>query len=270
MNPSGLDKRLMSDLTWEEFAERVQENYIFILPAGSMEQHGPHLPLSMDTVAAYEISMELALRYPVVVMPPLYYGYRSQATVGGGDLFPGTTSIGAEALMFTIRDILLDLLRHGVRRIVVTSGHLENNYFLIEGVELARRSQSLRDAKILLASWDQFVKPTTLDSVFHGNFPGWNYEHAAINETSIMMVLRPNAVDLNKIPNELTARIINYTVFPTPDDVATQNGALSPAKGASLEAGQQILADVWAGFEEAFEIEFGVQSGEDVLVKTEQ
>lgn len=269
MNQSSLDKRLMSDLTWEEFAERVQDNYIFILPAGSMEQHGPHLPLSMDTIAAFEISMELAKIYPVVVMPPLTYGYRSQATVGGGDLFPGTTSIGAEALMFTIRDILLELLRHGVRRIVITSGHLENNYFLIEGVELARRNLPLKDAKILLASWDQFVKPTTLDKVFHGNFPGWNYEHAAINETSIMMILRPNAIDLNKTPNELPPRFINYTVFPTPGDVATQNGALSPAKDASPEAGQQILEDVWAGFEEAFEVEFGIHKREEVFALPE-
>jgi creatinine amidohydrolase len=259
MNQCNLDKTLMSDLTWVEFAQRVRDNYIFILPAGSLEQHGPHLPLSMDTIAAYEISMELALHYPVVVMPPLYYGYRSQATVGGGDLFPGTTSIGAEALIFTIRDILLELLRHGVRRIVVTNGHLENSYFLTEGVELARRSHPLNDAKILLTSWDQFVRPATLEAIFRGNFPGWNYEHAAINETSIMMVLRPNAVDLLKIPNEPPPRIINYSVFPTPGNVVTQNGSLSPALGASFEIGQQILADVWEGFKEAFENEFGIQ-----------
>jgi creatinine amidohydrolase len=249
----------MSDLTWEEFAQRIRDNYIFMLPAGSIEQHGPHMPLSMDTISAYEICMELAQRYPIVVMPPLFYGYRSQATVGGGELFPGTTSIGAEALMFTIRDILLELLRHGAQRIVITSGHLENVYFLLEGIELAKRSGSLNKCKILLTAWDQFVKTPTLEKIFQGNFPGWNYEHAAINETSIMLVLRPNAVNMEKIPNEPPPRIIAYSVFPTPGDIATSNGALSPAKGASAEIGSLILADVWAGFEEAFEVEFGVK-----------
>ena len=103
MNPAGLDKRLMAHLTWEEFAQRVNDNYIFILTIGAVEQHGPHLPIGFDYMMGHEVALELANRYPLIVMPPLAYGYRSQATIGGGDQFPGTTSIGAEACAISWR-----------------------------------------------------------------------------------------------------------------------------------------------------------------------
>lgn len=260
MTLSGLDKRLMAHLTWQEFAQRVQNNYIFLFVAGAIEQHGPHLPLGFDYMMGYEIALKLAEMYPAVVLPPLTYGYRSQATIGGGDKFPGTTSLGAEALMFTVRDILEELLRHQVRRIVLINSHLENHHFLTEGIELARQRRSLAESKILLTSWGFFVKETTLDSLFDGNFPGWDPEHAAVVETSAMLAVRPDIVDLEKLPDESAPRYPKYSVFPTPDDVVTGNGALAPAGGASAEKGQRILADVFAGFAEAFAIEFGLQA----------
>lgn len=253
-----LDKRLVADLTWVEFADRVDKNYIFMIPTGAIEEHGPHLPLSLDTVTALEIALRIANSYPAVVMPPLGYGYRSQTACGGGDLFPGTTSLSAEALIFTVRDVLLELLRHGVKRIVFTNGHLENVSFIIEGIELARRACSLADAMILFTSWDQYVNNSTLDEIFNGKFPGWEYEHAAINETSLLLALSPESVDLSKLPDEKVPRTVNYTVFPPPEDIVTRNGALSPATGSSKEIGERILKDVWIGYEKTFEKEFGL------------
>lgn len=262
MNPAGLDKRLMAHLTWEEFAQRVKENYIFILTIGAVEQHGPHLPIGFDYMMGHEIALELANRYPVIVMPPLAYGYRSQATIGGGDQFPGTTSLGAEALIFSVRDILEELLRHGVRRIVVNNSHLENQHFLTEGIELCRRSHDLEQlgVKILLTGWGYFVHDETLDSLFDGNFPGWDPEHAAVIETSTMLAMRPNVVNMDKLPDESAPRYPKYAAFPTPPDVVTKNGALAPATGTSTEKGLRILKDVFEGYAEAFDIEFGVKT----------
>ena len=259
MTGKKLDKNLVLDLTWIEFAQRVEDNYIFLIPTGSIEEHGPHMPLGMDNMSAYEISMGLTSKYPAVVMPPLTYGYRSQATIGGGDFFPGTTSVGAEAYIFTVRDILLDLLRHGVQRIAFVNGHLENMFFLTEGIELARRIHPLKDAKVLLTSWDLFVKDSTLDKVHDGNFPGWNLEHAAVNETSLMLSLRPEIVDLEKLPDEPAPRILDYSVFPPSPDSVTKNGALCPATGASVEKGDLLLADIWAGYENTFANEFDLK-----------
>ncbi|MFN8457067.1 MAG: creatininase [Anaerolineae bacterium] len=258
MTPSGLDKRLMAHLTWQEFAQRVKDNYIFLLVAGAVEEHGPHLPLGFDYMMGYEIALKLADTYPAIVLPPLTYGYRSQATIGGGDKFPGTTSIGAAALSYTVRDILEELLRHGAQRIVLINSHLENHHFLTEGIELARRARPLGQSKILLTSWGMFVENSTLDAIFDGKFPGWDPEHAAVVETSAMLAVRPDIVDMDVLPNESAPRYPKYAVFPTPDDVVTRNGALAPAIGASVEKGQRILADVFAGFVEAFATEFGL------------
>ncbi|MCL4299012.1 MAG: creatininase [Anaerolineae bacterium] len=260
MTPIGLDKRLMAHLTWQEFAQRVQDNYIFLLVAGAIEEHGPHLPLGFDYMMGYEIALRLAEMYPAIVLPPLTYGYRSQATIGGGDKFPGTTSISADALSYTVRDILEELLRHGVQRIVLINSHLENHHFLTEGIELARRARALGESKILLTSWGYFVENSTLDAIFDGKFPGWDPEHAAVVETSAMLAVRPDIVDMAKLPDESAPRYPKYSVFPTPDDVVTRNGALAPAVGASVEKGQRIIGDVFAGFAEAFAVEFGLQA----------
>ena len=261
MTATALDKRRMEHLTWQEFDRRVKDDYIFILVAGAIEEHGPHLPLGFDYMMGYEIALELANRYPAVVMPPLMYGYRSQATIGGGDQFPGTTCIGGEALMFTVRDILEEMIRHGVHRLVVFNSHLENQGFLVEGIELARRNHDLAKAevKILLTGWSYFVKDATLDDLFDGKFPGWDPEHAALLETSAMLGIRPEIVDMERLPDETAPRYPKYSIFPTPPDVVTRNGALAPATRASVENGKRILADVFEGYEEAFGVEFGVK-----------
>jgi creatinine amidohydrolase len=258
MSATGLDKRRVEHLTWQEFDRRVKDNYIFLLVAGAIEEHGPHLPLGFDAMMGTEIALELANRYRAVVMPTLMYGYRSQALIGGGDLFPGTTCVGAEALIYTVRDLLQEMFRHGVRRIVVMNSHLENQSFLVEGIELARRSCDLEasGSKILLTSWASFVKDETLDELFDGNFPGWDPEHAALLETSAMLGIRPEVVDTDALPDEQPPRYPKYSVFPTPRDIVTVNGALAPAIGASREKGLRILADVFEGFAEAFAFEF--------------
>ncbi|MCC6146423.1 MAG: creatininase [Anaerolineaceae bacterium] len=254
------DKRLAAHLTWQEFDQRVKDNYIFILTVGAIEQHGLHLPIGFDYLMGHEVALELANRYPVVVMPPLQYGYRSQATVGGGDQFPGTTCVGAQALIATVRDILEELLRHGVRRIVVNNSHLENHNFLVEGIELARRNVNLEKhgCKILLTGWGNFVQDATLDALFDGKFPGWDPEHAAVIETSAMLAIHPEYVDMSRLPDESCPRYPKYSIFPTPPDVVTKNGALAPAKGTSLEKGKRILQDVFNGYAEAFKTEFGL------------
>jgi len=260
MSPLNLDKRLMAHLTWQEFDQRVKDNYIFILTVGAIEQHGPHLPIGFDYLMGHEVALELANRYPVVVMPPLQYGYRSQATVGGGDQFPGTTCVGAQALIATVRDILEELLRHGVRRIVLLNAHLENQNFLVEGIELARQRHDLEKlgCKILLTGWAPFVKDDTLDALFNGKFPGWDPEHAALLETSAMLGINPDVVDMEKLPDEAAPRYPKYSIFPTPPDIVTKNGALAPATGSSIEKGKLILADVFEGYELAFRDEFGL------------
>ena len=80
---------LMQDLTWPEFQARLRGE-IIMLPTGSLEQHGPHLPLGVDVVIPTGFALRTAEALGAgIVAPAVPYGYKSQPTSGGGPLFPG-------------------------------------------------------------------------------------------------------------------------------------------------------------------------------------
>ncbi len=79
---------LMQELTWPEFQARLRDE-IIMLPTGSLEQHGPHLPLGVDVVIPTGFALRTAEALGAgIVAPAVPYGYKSQPTSGGGPLFP--------------------------------------------------------------------------------------------------------------------------------------------------------------------------------------
>lgn len=81
----------MENMTWREFAKKKDD--VIILPIGSTEQHGPHLPTCVDTVIANGFAYRIAEKINGVVAPALSYGYKSKPLSGGGPLFPGTIDL---------------------------------------------------------------------------------------------------------------------------------------------------------------------------------
>ena len=130
----------MSELTWVEYQKRlVDDEPIVILPTGSVEQHGPHLPLATDTMIPEMVAEAVAERIGAIVATPLAYGYKSQPKSGGGNHFPGTTSLDGHTYSSILRDVIRELARHGVRKLAVIDGHMENAMFLVEGIDLGLR-----------------------------------------------------------------------------------------------------------------------------------
>ena len=148
---------LMEELTWQEFAQRVKTDVI-LLPVGSTEQHGPHLPLGTDSMQIGAFSKLAAERVGGIVAPVVSYGYKSQPKSGGGPNFPGTTSLGAEALILVVRDILKEFIRQGAVKIMIMDGHYENAMFLSEAVDLALEESGASDVKILKNCFIEFLK----------------------------------------------------------------------------------------------------------------
>src|SRR5438477_8152941 len=167
------DLRLMADLTWEEFRDRARD-VVALLPLGAVEQHGPHLPLDTDTVVPRGICLALADRAPAIVVPPIAYGYKSQPTTGGGGTFPGTTNLDGGTFTALVRDVVRELMRHGVRAIVLVNGNYENNYFAIEGIDLALRDAgSSPPSRVLMVNWWEPLTKAALEEGFDGEFAGW-------------------------------------------------------------------------------------------------
>src|ERR671921_504936 len=105
--------RILAEMTWPEIDEAIQRGAGVLLPVGSTEQHGYHLPLATDVILPTELALSVAEELDFLVAPPVSYGYRSRPLSGGGEGFVGTTSLQGRTLMALVEDILGELIRQG-------------------------------------------------------------------------------------------------------------------------------------------------------------
>ncbi len=236
----------MSEITWPTFEARTKARAPFFLPVGATEQHGPHLPLGVDVFLPTRVAAEVAAAVGGTVAPTIPYGYKSQPRSGGGQAFPGTTSLSAHTLSLVVRDVIHDLGLHGVRRFVIVNGHFENTWPIVEGLDLALRElrrDGIDDVKALRLEYWDFVQRETLDRLFPDGFPGTDLEHASLLETSLMLLVRPDLVDMGRIPNDGPAKFPTYDISPVPPGFVPASGVLARAQGSTAEKGQWLMAD---------------------------
>jgi len=105
-------------MTMPEFEEGLTRTRTVLIPFGSVEEHGPHLPLATDTYEAAAVCCKASQIRPLFVAPPVHYGNcRSSAC------HPGTISITTATLKGLFKDIVISLRGHGLRQFVALSGH---------------------------------------------------------------------------------------------------------------------------------------------------
>ena len=249
---------MMEQMSWTAYRDKLaRDNPAIFLPCGALEQHGPHLPLGTDALLASAVAASTAGLVDGVVAPALSYGYKSQPKCGGGQHFCGTTSLDAHTLISQVRDAVREFARHGVKKLVVLNGHYENQWFLIEGIDLALRELGAA-AKIRvmrLEYWD-FMTEATLAKVFPAGFPGFALEHAAVIETSVMLHYHPDLVRLDLIPNDGPADFPPYDIHPLNPAWVPASGVLSSARGADAEKGRQMAEEVAHRIADAVRAEF--------------
>jgi len=106
------------NLRLPEFEAWREQHRTVILPVGSIEEHGPHLPLGTDTFHAMELARRVAQLRPVLVAPPLYYGLCRSTRE-----HPGTVSISGDTLRRLVTELGREFHRNGMRNLVILSGH---------------------------------------------------------------------------------------------------------------------------------------------------
>ena len=250
----------LADMTWMEFARRVEDDApVVIVPVGSTEQHGPHLPLSTDVILPEAVAMRVAALCGAIVAPAIAYGYKSQPKTGGGNHFPGTISLDASTLIAVLRDVVNEFARHGIRQIAVFDGHMENQWFIVEAIDLAVRDQrreGVKDLKVVKLGYWEFIDERTERVLFPNGLVSWALEHAAVMETSVMMHLRPDLVRVPLIADHPSADFPPYDVYPFDLGPIPVHGVLSSAASASAEKGrhvlEQIVPDIAAALLKAF------------------
>jgi mycofactocin precursor peptide peptidase len=219
----------MSDLLAQNRSPELPERPTLLIPVGSTEQHGPHLPMGLDTVIADAVARRAGglireAGVDVLVAPALTYG-----ASGEHQHFAGTVSIGLEAL----QQVLVELVRSAVSwagRAVFVNGHGGNVTALADAVGLLR----LEGHDV---GWTACAPAPARDRA-----P--NDSHAGRIETSLALALAPDDVRLDKaqpgalepLP-ALMARIRVGGVISV-----SRNGVLGDPSGASAQEGFQLLS----------------------------
>ncbi len=185
-----MTKRLLEEMTWPEAEAALAACGLALVPVGSTEQHGRHLPLGTDTMSADALARAVAARVPCVVTPALPFGYAPYHAD-----FPGTLWLGRDTLTRVLDDVVRGLTRWGATHIAFVNGHA-GNQGAIDTV-----SQRLRDEGVLTADimWYEFAGD--LD-------PDWRCTgHADSAETAFMLAVRPDLVDLAAAEPPSAARL---------------------------------------------------------------
>ena len=109
---------LIEEMTMPEFEEGLKICKTAYIPFGSVEEHGSHLPLSTDTIEAYEVGKRAAERIPLFVAPPVHYG-----SCRSTSRHPGTISISTGTLKSLLKDIVRSLELQGIKNFIALTGH---------------------------------------------------------------------------------------------------------------------------------------------------
>ncbi|UUZ76964.1 creatininase [Polaromonas sp. P1(28)-13] len=235
----------IGELAWPEYDRLVKNGETTVLlPIGALEQHGHHMSMNPDVLLPTAMSERVARNIGALVAPAIAYGYKSQQKSGGGNHMPGTTSLDGLTLTSTIKDVLKEFARHGVRKVAMVNGHFENSMFIVEGVDLAIRElrwEGIKDFSVVVLSYWDFVTEETIREIYPYGFPGWAVEHGGVLETSLMLHLHPHLVDMSKVVDHPPATFPPYDFFPTKPDWTPCSGCLSSAKPASAAKGKLLL-----------------------------
>ncbi len=175
---------LIEELTSKEFEELSKRIKTLIIPIGSIEAHGPHLPLATDLYTIYEVCKRLSKEVEVLVSPPIYYGLcRSTKHLSG------TISISGEVLKTFILNLLSEFYRQGFRNFFILSGHAGKTHlaYLIDAAETFL--EKVKDVKFFVADIYQLLKEVLVEMKISESD-----SHAGEWETSLIMYLKPELV----------------------------------------------------------------------------
>ena len=168
-----------------EFEAAVEQFPVAYVPVGSLEWHGRHLAFGNDSLKAYGILLTTAAKYGGVVVPPTYWGYMEHWKPG---CHPGLPQDLVNSL-FTA--IFKGLVTVGFKVVIGVTGH-----------DVNEQTTALQKAVDAISS-DGHATGLAIMEGFMYDLPGDKMDHAAHWETSILMYLRPELVDMSKIKNEV-------------------------------------------------------------------
>lgn len=215
-----------------EVEEKIRKLGAAILPIGAVEAHGPHLPLGTDNLLASRLADKLAERTDSFVLPTLPYGQ-----VWSLRNFPGSINVSNEALIRLLADIGESIYHQGFRIFIMVNGHLGNAVALKEAARiLYERVPELKVFYFFYPGTKEITAEVREASAAHGS-----YMHADEIETSYMLYLAGEYVDMSKAIDGTPQIPIEADFTPTPWEEMTASAVLGDATLATREKGERII-----------------------------
>ena len=239
-----LEPFLLSEMTWYEVNQALKETDIAILPTGSIEQHGLHMPLNNDTYSAHEICVLVAKKMAgmkrVIVCPAIPFGLSRHHMP-----FPGTITLQTQTYINLVKDVCESLIQHGFRKILIFNSH-GGNTSALQAVITDLRIDT--DALLYVANWWN-LGAATITKVC-----GKPVYHSEESETSLALALNQR-VEMDRAKDEIPeteSAFIKYDVCSVMEishaspnfDTLTKSGTIGYATKATKEKGQAFLDDV--------------------------
>lgn len=237
----------MAEYEWarlraDELCKYAQDDTVVILPVAALEQHGPHLPVMVDSRLAEEVSKRTASLgrdkgIPIITLPVVWHGLSEHHMP-----FGGTVTLTSNTFFLVVRDLIKSISRHGFSKFLILNGHGGN----ITAAEVCAQDISMELSLPIVAAtyWleaaDRFAKILETQT---------NVMHACEAETSMMMALEPNLVVdslLNEAKGPMKLDFLNagkgsYRWRSLTH--VTSNGVIGDPSHSSSAKGEQLLRE---------------------------
>ena len=227
---------LIADRTsWPDVEAAIARGLIAVLPVGALEQHGPHLPLTTDTVLATGIAARIADATDALLLPAIAYG---DAWTAEG--WAGTLSLSPDTLRATVTDLGRGLQRMGVKGLVTLNGHFGNR----EPIALAARTLSESGFRVLHLDYPKLEAFAA--EVCDSQPAGPGFYHADEVETSMMLALAPDAVCLDRAAAEYPSFPETFGLEPMKLSAFNRSGVFGDPRPATAEKGGRLIDGIVA------------------------
>lgn len=242
---------VLYELSWPEAGEAFKAVDLAIIPTGSIEQHGPHLPLINDYALAEAIARAAAesSEAKVLIAPALMAGVSPHHMN-----FPGTIALRPETFISVLYDVAHSLKRHGLRRLIILNGHGGNTPAI--QLLLRRLRDELGIEAVAINYW--LLIPDISREVIESKIGG----HAGEFETSVALIVHPEKVRKDKIGEPNLKRIpLPYSnpgdearvLMPVNWEEYTENGVLGFPSLASEDKGKKLFEAIVSRVKEFIE-----------------
>jgi len=261
-------------LSFSEVAEVAATNPVLLIPMGTMEQHGPHMPVNADNMVAEFVATKASEQTGAFVAPGLNYGcsdvFRN---------FAGTVSIQHDTLARLLEEVCEGYIKHGFRRIVFVNNHGGNEIVIERVARILRKRHGMLVGSVYPWSLGYALMRDQYEDVDKA------YGHGAEPETSAMLAMFPEDVTLDRLETgnfqkfqgwdassyakvRIPGQSVPGTVYFESDDIAP-NGVTGDGSNGTKEIGEVWIERV-VGFAVAFVKEFDERTKNEAWAKSDQ